>query len=128
MVTETYTPVTDGPVQEVRVAIVNREGNLVRAWRVKSRTAINLHDTPDVLRGAPTVVLDVLDLDGQATRWEYEVLRLARNGSPTMFSVPRLVFGDSILSDIRTSSIPGGGVYQLSSDPSFGVRILRYAF
>ena len=128
MVTETYTPITDGPVQEVRVAIVNREGNLVRAWRVKSRTAINLHDTPDVLRGAPTVVLDVLDLDGQATRWEYEVLRLARNGSPTMFSVPRLVFGDSILSDIRTSSITGGGVYQLSSDPSFGVRILRYAF
>ena len=110
------------------MAIVNRRGNLVRAWRVKSRTPINLHGTPDVLRGSPTVVLDVLDVDGQATRWDYEVLRLARNGSPPMFSLPRLIFGDNILPDVRMSSIPGGGVYQLSSDPSFGVQILRYAF
>ena len=51
-------PVIDGPVQEVRVAIVNRHGNVVRAWRVMSRTPINLHDTPDILRGAPTLVLD----------------------------------------------------------------------
>lgn len=126
MITEAYAPVTDGPVQEVRVAIVNRGGNLVRAWRVKSRSPINLHDTPDVVRGAPTLVLDALDLNGPATRWEYEVLRLGR--TPTMFSVPRLVFGDNILSDVRMSSTPGGGVYQLSSDPSFGVQILRYAF
>jgi hypothetical protein len=126
MVTEVYTPVTDGSVQEVRVAIVNRAGDLVRAWRVKSSTPINLHDTPDVLRGAPTIVLDVLEGPDASTRWEYEVLRLDR--TPTMFSVPRLVFGDNILSDIRVSSTPGGGVYQLSSDPSFGVQILRYAF
>jgi hypothetical protein len=71
-------------------------------------------------------VLDVLEGPDASTRWEYEVLRLDR--TPTMFSVPRLVFGDNILSDIRVSSTPGGGVYQLSSDPSFGVQILRYAF
>jgi hypothetical protein len=126
MVTEVYTPKTDGPVQEVRVAIVNRGGNVVRAWRVKSRTPINLHDTPDVLRGAPTLVLDVLEGADTSGRSEYEVLRLGQK--PTMFSVPHLVFGDNILSDIRMSSTPGGGVYQLSSDPSFGVQILRYAF
>jgi hypothetical protein len=126
MITEVYTPVTDGPVQEVRVALVNRGGSLLRAWRVKSRTPINLHDTPDVLRGAPTMVLDVLEDNDTSGRWEYEVLRLGQK--PTMFSVPRLVFGDNILSDIRISSTPGGGVYQLSSDPSFGIQILRYAF
>jgi hypothetical protein len=126
MITEVYTPVTNGPVQEVRVALVNRGGNLVRAWRIKSRTPINLHDTPDVLRAAPTLVLDVLEGNDTSGRWEYEVLRLGQK--PTMFSVSRLVYGDNILSDIRISSTPGGGVYQLSSDPSFGVQILRYAF
>jgi hypothetical protein len=79
-----------------------------------------------MLRGAPTLVLDVLD--DTYTRWEYEVLRLIPDGSPTMFSVPRMVFGDNILSDVRLSSTYGGGVYQLRSNPSFGVQILRYAF
>jgi hypothetical protein len=44
-----------------------------------------------------------------------------------MFSLPRAVYGDNILSDVRMSSTQGGGVYQLRSDPSFGVEILRYA-
>ena len=127
MVTEVYTPKADGPVQEVRLAIVDQRGNLVRSWRVKSRTPINLHDTPDVLRGAPTLVLDVLDGSDASNRWEYVVLRLPASGAPATFSVPRLVFGDNILADIRMSSTAGGGLYQLSSDPSYGVRILRYA-
>jgi hypothetical protein len=126
LVTEVYTAVPDSAPHEVRVAIVNRRGRVVRAWRVVSRTPINLHDTPDVLRGAPTLVLDVLD--ETATRWEYEVLRLVPDGSPAMFSVPRMVFGDNILSDVRLGSTFGGGVYQLRSDPTFGVQILRYSF
>ena len=128
MITEVYTAVPDSAPHEIRVAIVDRRGNIVRAWRVISRTPINLHDTPDVLRGAPTLVLDVLEGNDTSSRWEYEVLRLVPDGSPTMFSVPHRVFGDNILSDVRLSSSPGGGVYQLSSNPSFGVQILRYAF
>jgi hypothetical protein len=128
MVAEAYTPTVDGPVQEVRVALVNDRGDLVRSWRVKSRTPINLHETPEVLRGAPTLVLDVLEGNDTSTRWEYEVLRLTASGKPTMFSVPHLAFGDNILPDIRMSSTSGGGVYQLRSDPSFGVEILRYGF
>jgi len=58
---------------------------------------------------------------------EYEVVRLAPKGTPTMFSLPRAVYGDNILSDVRVSSSQGGGVYQLRSDPSFGVEILRSA-
>jgi hypothetical protein len=128
MVTEVYTAVPDSAPHEIRVAIVNRRGNVVRAWRVISRTPINLHDTPDVLRGAPTLVLDLLEGNDTSSRWEYEVLRLDPNGTPTMFSVPHLAFGDNILPDVRLSSTPGGGVYQLSSNPRFGVEILRYAF
>jgi hypothetical protein len=43
------------------------------------------------------------------------------------FSVPHMVFGDNILPDVRMSSSFGGGVYQLRSNPSFGVEILRYS-
>jgi hypothetical protein len=128
MIAEVYTAVPNSAPHEIRVAIVDRRGNLVRAWRVISRTPINLHETPGVLRGAPTLVLDLLEGNDTSSRWEYEVLRLGPNGTPTMFSVPHLTFGDNILPDVRLSSTPGGGVYQLSSNPSFGVEILRYGF
>jgi hypothetical protein len=39
-----------------------------------------------------------------------------------------MAFGDNILPDVRMSSSYDGGVYQLRSNPSFGVQILRYAF
>jgi hypothetical protein len=112
----------------MRVAIVNARGNVIHAWRVLSRTDINLHDTPDVLRGAPTLVLDVTEGEGSSSKWEYVVLRLEPDGSPMSFSVPHMVFGDNIFPDVRMSSSPGGGVYQLRSNPSFGVQILRYSF
>jgi hypothetical protein len=128
LVTEVYTAVPDSAPHEVRVAIVNRRGNVVHAWRVMSRTDINLHDTPDVLRGAPTLVLDATEGEGQSFKWEYVVLRLVPDGSPMSFSVPHMVFGDNLLADVRMSSTPEGGVYQLRSSPSFGVQILRYAF
>ena len=128
MITEVYTAVPDSAPHEIRVAIVDRRGRVVRAWRVISRTPINLHGTPDVLRGAPMLVLDVLEGNDTSSRWEYEVLRLGPNGTPTMFSLPHLTFGDNILPDLRLSSTPGGGIYQLSSSPTFGVEILRYSF
>jgi hypothetical protein len=126
LVTEVYTAVPGSAPHEIRVAIVNRRGNIVRSWRVLSRTDINLHDTPDVLRGAPTLVLDVTEGEGSSSKWEYLVLRLEPDGSPMSFSVPHMVFGDNLLPDVRMSS--GGGVFQLRSDPSVGVQILRYSF
>jgi hypothetical protein len=128
LVTEVYTAVPDSAPHEVRVAIVNSRGNIVHAWRVLSRTDINLHDTPDVLRGAPTLVLDATEGEGESFKWEYLVLRLVPDGSPISFSVPHMVFGDNLLADVRMSSTFGGGVYQLRSSPSFGVQILRYSF
>jgi hypothetical protein len=128
LVTEVYAAVPDAAPHEVRVAVVNRRGKVVHAWRILSRTDINLHDTPDVLRGAPTIVLDVTERDGETFKWEYEVLRLIPGGSAVSFSVPHMAFGDNILPDVRMSSSYDGGVYQLRSNPSFGVQILRYAF
>jgi hypothetical protein len=128
LLTEVYTSKPDSAPHEVRVAIVDGLGYVYRSWRVMSRTPINLHDTPSVLRGAPTLVLDVLEGADTTSRWEYEVLRLTLDGRPSMFAVPHLAFGDNALPDIRMSSTQGGGVYQLRSSPSFGVEILRYAF
>ena len=45
-----------------------------------------------------------------------------------MFSLPHMTYGDNVLPDVRLSSTPDGGVYQLRSDPSSGIEILRYAF
>jgi hypothetical protein len=127
LVTEVYTAVPDRPPHEIRLAIVDRRGNVVHAWRVRSRTDINLHGTPDVVRGAPTVVLDATRRDGQAFNLEHVVLRLTLEGNPMVFSVPHLVFGDNLLPDLKMTSGSQGGLYQLSSDPSFGVEILRYS-
>lgn len=126
LVTEVYTAVADSAPREVRAAIVNGHGRIVRSWRVTSRTDINLHDTPDALRGAPALVLDVTKSTPTGFKWEYEVVRLG--ASPASFALPRLTYGDNILPDVRMGPGSQGGVYQLSSDPSFGVRILRYAF
>jgi hypothetical protein len=82
---------------------------------------------PDVVRGAPTVVLDAMRRDGQAFNLEHVVLRLTLEGNPVVFSVPHLVFGDNLLPDLKMTSSPGGGLYQLRSNPSFGVEILRYS-
>lgn len=127
LVTEVYTAVPDGPPHEIRLAIVDGRGRVVHAWRVRSRTDINLHGLPDVVHGAPTVVLEATRRDGQAFNLEYVVLRLTLDGSPMVFSVPHLVFGDNLLPDLKMTSGPQGGLYQLSSDPSFGVEILRYS-
>jgi hypothetical protein len=127
LVTEVYTAVPDRPPHEIRLAIVDRRGNVVHAWRVLSRTDINLHGMPDVVRGAPTVVLDATRRDGQAFNLEHVVLRLTLEGNPVVFSVPHLVFGDNLLPDLKMTSSPGGGLYQLRSNPSFGVEILRYS-
>lgn len=127
LVTEVYTAVPDSAPHEVRLAVVDRKGNVVHAWRLLSRTDINLHDTPDVVRGAPTLVLDATEGEGTSFKWEYVVLRLVPDGSPMSFSVPHLVFGDNLLPDLRMTSSLEGGLYQLSSNPRFGIEILRYS-
>jgi hypothetical protein len=67
---------------EQRVALVDRAGRLVSAWRVKSRTALFpvLEATPALVDGDPVVVLEVTAGSGSEFKWEYVVLRLAPHG------------------------------------------------
>jgi hypothetical protein len=125
LVTEVYTARANAAPREVRVALVDRAGHVVRAWRIVSRTDINFgYATPEVVGGDPMLVLDVTSGTGTAFRWEYLVLRLGPTGVRTQFSLRRNAFGDNILADVRIA--PDGSVYQLGSSPTSGVTISRY--
>jgi hypothetical protein len=122
LVSEAYTAKVDGPVREVRYALLDRRGRVVRSWRVTSRSDINLDfTTPELVGGDPVVVLDV----SAPGRFEYLVLRLGPHGIHSRFSLPRAVFGDNLLADIRIG--PDGKLYQLGSSPDTGVVIRRFS-
>jgi hypothetical protein len=126
LVTEVYTARPNIAPREVRVALVDRAGRVVRAWRIVSKTDINFgYATPEVVGGEPIVVLDVTAGKDAAFKWEYLVLRLGPNGLRTQVSLRRTVFGDNILADVRIAR--DGSVYQLGSSPANGVTISRYA-
>ncbi|MGZ4318241.1 MAG: hypothetical protein ACXVRD_02810 [Gaiellaceae bacterium] len=119
---EVYMAHDDGAPHEIRYALVNRAGRVVRSWRILSTTDLNFHQTvPDLAGGDPVVVVD-FQAPGQ---WEYEVLRLGPHGVAAKLSLGRSVFGDSILPDLRVGA--DGKLYQLSTSPTNGVTISRYS-
>ena len=113
--------------REVRFALIDRAGRLVRAWRVVSRTAINRsgYYTAELVGGDPVVVLDATAGRDRDFKWEYEVLRLGPSGAKTRFSLRHAVFGDNLFADLRVG--PDGKLYQLGSSPTTGVTISRYS-
>ena len=132
LVSDTYAPfVGEGgshpDPREVRFALIDRAGRLVRAWRVVSRTAISRtgYYTAALVRGDPVVVLDATAGRDRDFKWEYEVLRLSRSGAKAHFSLRHAVFGDNLFADLRVG--PDGKLYQLGSSPTAGVTISRYA-
>jgi hypothetical protein len=122
LIYDTYTAREDGPLTELRYALVDRRGHLVRSWRISSATEFNFHDTtPELVGGDPVVVLDAY----KAGKDEYVVLRLGPHGVRSQFSLPRAVFGDNLLADVRIG--PDGRLYQLATSPEAGVTISRYS-
>jgi hypothetical protein len=116
---ELYTSHEDGPPHELRYALVDRQHRVVRAWRILSGTEINLHQSvPDLAGGDPTVALEFYEPDGSR---EYEVLRLGPHGARDRFSLPRRLWGDTALPDLRVG--PDGKLYQLATSPERGVEI-----
>jgi hypothetical protein len=118
---------------EERIALINRAGRVVRAWRIMSRTAIWPHPeaTPALLGRDLVVVLSATS----PPKGEYVVLRLAAtpSGTRARFSLPsaspldtggRAAFGD-VITDVRIG--PGAKLYQLGSSPTTGVAIYRYS-
>jgi hypothetical protein len=122
LISEAYAPKTNGPVREVRYALLDRKGRLVRSWRVTSTTDIGLdYTTSELVGGDPVAVLDVY-ANGKL---EYVVLRLGPHGVRSQFSIPRAIFGDNLLADVRIG--PDGRLYQLATSPESGVIINRYS-
>jgi hypothetical protein len=124
---EFYTPHEDTAPHEVRYALVNRRGRLVRAWRIFSRTEFNfIHRfTPELVGGEPVVALDFLESDGPRQSWEYEVLRLGRRGARAHFSLSREIWGEGAPDDLRLG--PDGKLYKLATSPESGIVISRYS-
>jgi hypothetical protein len=114
------------PPNEMRYAIVDREGRPIRAWRILSGTRIAPNSTtPELVGKDLVVVLDVTARVKGEFRWEYLVLRLRPTGKARAFSLRRTVYGDNLLADVRVG--PDGKLYQLASSPTTGVRVSRYS-
>ncbi|MGB2954110.1 MAG: hypothetical protein WBB74_12075 [Gaiellaceae bacterium] len=131
LLSETYAPYAGeggrhNPPRDVRFALIDRNGRLVRAWRVVSRTAINQNfTTPELVGGDPVVVLDATAGAGRNFKLEYVVLRLGPGGTRSRSSLRRTVYGVNLLADLRVG--PDGKLYQLGSSPTTGVVISRYS-
>jgi hypothetical protein len=125
LVSEVYTPVGQDALREARFALF-RGTTLIRAWRVGSRTDINFDFfAPELVGGDLLVALDVTKQTQAGFRWEYSVLRLGPRGLKARFSLPRAVYGDNLLADLRLGF--DGQLYQLASGPVDGVTIYRYS-
>jgi hypothetical protein len=119
---------------EQRVAVIDRAGRLVRAWRIRSRTSIEPpfpSVTPTLVGGDPVVVLFPTRPQGGEFEREYLVLRLGREGEiRARFSLP---YDDPPLSAFEGWAItairvqPDGTLYQLGSAPALGAAIYRYS-
>jgi hypothetical protein len=126
LVSEAYTPNPNQAPREVRYALVDRRSRIVRAWRVLSRTNINVNfTTPTLVGGDLVVALDATAGRGSGFKWEYEVLRLGHTGSRVRFSLPVAAYGEHLFADLRVG--PDGKLYQLASSPTTGVRVDRFS-
>jgi hypothetical protein len=125
LLSEVYTPIVDRAPREARYALF-RGDRLVRAWRVVSGTDINFdYFTPELVGGDLVVALDTTKATQAGFKWEYSVLRLGPRGLKARLSLPRAVYGDNLLADLRLG--PDGKLYQLASSPDEGVTINRYS-
>jgi hypothetical protein len=115
---------------EVHLALIDRAHRVVRAWRIRSRTALGFaHVAPALVGGDLVVVLDAFQ-QAKPFRSEHLVLRLGATGT----------VGGRLTLDARATWDPDGttarttlGVgadgrfYELRTDPVKGITIARYS-
>jgi hypothetical protein len=117
---------------EVHFALVDRAGKVVRAWRVTSRTKLELAPgalTPAMVGGELVVQLDVSRQAKVAFLWEHQILRLTPSGSRTSFSLDAkaLCCNDGALPITPLRVASDGRLYQLRTNPKTGASIARYS-
>jgi len=117
---------------EIHFALVDHKGTVVRAWRITSRTQLELARyalTPAVLGGDLVVPVDVSRQTKHAFLWEHIVLRLAATGSRSQLSLnARAVWGDGLGGNSTPLRVgPDGRLYQLRTNPKTGVSVARYS-
>lgn len=110
-----------------RVAVATAAGDLQDAWRITASNDLDLalDATPAVVNGDPVVVFAVFDFENHLK--EHLVLRLSPRGViEERLALGRGGFvGGDVVTDVRAG--PDGGLYQLQTDPEWGLRIARYS-
>jgi hypothetical protein len=113
---------------EVRVVLLDPAGRAVRGWRVTSNNDLGgLRATPALVGGDPVIVLGISRQTTAKFLYEYLVLRLAPNGGTRVRLAldPHATWGDVPITGVRVG--PDGQLYQLRTNPAWGVRIARFS-
>jgi hypothetical protein len=115
---------------EWRITLSDQAGQVVRGWRVSSRTRLGAEGaTPALVGGDPVVVFEVTKETSREFLYEYEILRLARAGGTSQrFAVApaaRVNWDDVPITGVRVG--PDGQLYQLRTSRTGGVDIARYS-
>jgi hypothetical protein len=116
------------PSHEMRFTLIDRADQVVRAWRVSSRTELWPGRATPALVGRDLVVpLDVTQQTQTDYLREHLVLRLAATGETRQGVAldPDVVWGDDPITGLRVG--PEGKLYQLRTDRTTGVSIARYS-
>ena len=117
--------VTELSYSVARFALVNRADEVVRAWRVTSRTRLvpTMRAAPALVGGDLVVALDV----SAGQRAEQMILRLGKTGgTPRRFALEaRPVLGEDLFAPLRIG--PGGSLYQLRTGLKTGASVARYS-
>ena len=110
-----------------RAAVATKGGNLRRTWRITSSNDLDLslEAVPAMVDGDPLLVFDVYDIPSHVL--EHLVVRLAAGGGiRDRFSIGRGSYrGGHVVSQIRVGA--DGRLYQLLSDPAWGLKIAQYS-
>ena len=107
-----------------RFALVDQADEVVRVWRVTSRTRLGpMRAAPALVGGDLVLPLDV----SRGPRWERLILRLApAGGTRQRFALD----ADPVVGEVNPFAAlrvgPDGGLYELRTDHETGVSIARY--
>jgi hypothetical protein len=119
-----------GTPADARVGLVRPSSSVARVWRVQSGNNSDefdieaLQTKPAAIDGDPVIVFAVYDFARHLM--EHQIVILSPSGIAERFSIDRGWWrGSEVVTGILVG--PDGDLYQLQTDPTFGLRIARYS-